>query len=318
MGVKGCTLCGAQTLHLCVQRVLEKYDVEYFQCPDCDMIQTESPFWLEEEPWSSISHLDTGAVARDARCVRVATAIAHIFGLDPSSRFLDYGGGYGLFVRSMRDRGFPFRWCDRYSQNVFAKGFEGQPDKPHDMVTCFEMFEHLTEVRDGLDPILGCGHEVVLVGTVLHSGHQAGWWYYCPEIGNHVSFFSAKTMRFAAKKWGYQVVSSSDLTVFFRRPLSPLRHKLLRQVLQEARVLRILQLFAPRYASLASDDCADLLQKHLSNRQGKSGAITPSAESPRKEKLAASTSQVRKRNVALRLAETANVLLTPFQQRSLQ
>jgi hypothetical protein len=105
MEIKECALCGSPAAFLCVQRILQKYDADYFQCPWCDLIQTESLYWLAEAPWSSIAQLDTGAITRHAACVRVTVALAHIFDLDPASRCLHYRAGSGLFVRAMRDHG---------------------------------------------------------------------------------------------------------------------------------------------------------------------------------------------------------------------
>jgi hypothetical protein len=43
---------------------------------------------------------------------------------DANNRFIDYGGGYGLFVRLMRDAGFDYYWFDKFCDNVLSKGFE--------------------------------------------------------------------------------------------------------------------------------------------------------------------------------------------------
>lgn len=107
---KACSLCDTDARRVDTQRVLTKYEVDYFQCQRCDLMQTEAPYWLDEAPWSSIAHLDTGTVMRHDVCVQVALAVAHLFRLDATSTGMDYGAGAGLFVRAMRDRGFDFRW----------------------------------------------------------------------------------------------------------------------------------------------------------------------------------------------------------------
>jgi hypothetical protein len=289
---------------LCIQRILEKYDAEYFQCPQCDLIQTEFPYWFEEAPWSAIAHFDTGAVMRHASCVRMSIALAQVFDLDPTSRCLDYGAGSGLFVRSMRDRGFDFRWWDLYAPNVHAKGFEAQPDDAFNLVTAFELFEHLPDVRAGISPILGSGHEIILVGTVLHKGHEPGWWYYVPELGGHVSFYSERTMRFIAEQWGYQVAVSPRYTVFFRRLLSARRVRLLHRLLSSPRVEGILFGLAPGYETLVSRDYAYLLPEFL-----------PSAPtiSPLAPLMPASRRQRAKQELALQLAG----LMSPVVERML-
>jgi hypothetical protein len=56
------------------------------------------------------------------------------------AQFVDYAGGYGVFVRLMRDVGFDFQWYDKYTQNLFSAGFEWDETSKVDAVTLFEVF----------------------------------------------------------------------------------------------------------------------------------------------------------------------------------
>lgn len=51
----------------------------------------------------------------------------------------------------MRDLGFDFYWDDKYTQNIFANGFEYSDDKNYEVLTSFESFEHfvnpLSEIK---------------------------------------------------------------------------------------------------------------------------------------------------------------------------
>jgi hypothetical protein len=258
--------------------VLTKYEVDYFQCQRCDLIQTEVPYWLDEAPWSSIAHLDTGAVMRHDVCVQVALAVAHLFRLDATSTGMDYGAGSGLFVRAMRDRGFDFRWWDLFAPNVYAKGCEAQPEQRHDIVTAFEFFEHLPQPKTELEPLLSVGHDVVLVGTVLHHGqYRHDWSYMFPAIGGHVVFYSPTTMRYIADRWGYQVVSTQQHTVFFRRPLAAWDRRLLRRVLlsPSSRAARVLLRLSPRYESLVPHDFHRMLPAFLASLPDTSPGESP-------------------------------------------
>ena len=320
MGRKECSLCRAQTHSLCVQRVLNKYDVEYFRCPQCDLIQTEPPYWLGEVPWSSISHLDTGAVMRNSLCARVTTATGHVVDLDAASRCLDYGGGYGLFVRMMRDQGFDFYWWDKYCLNIFSKGFEGEPSSTYDLVTCFELFEHLPDVREELDPLFRGGHELVLVGTLLHTGHKEGWWYYCPELGGHVSFYSERTMQFVGEQWGYRALCSPQYTLFLRQgsALSKRRESLLRRILEESQVASMLLAFGPRYESLVEHDHARLLEEYSSEAESKGFGCQPvAAGRGQAETRRVSRWQRTRKVLAVALAEAADMLVRPTCERAL-
>ena len=105
VGVR-CRVCGAQSGGFGSARVFERIDVQYFQCSRCRFVQTEQPYWLDEAYSSPLIAADVGAVARNLRFAGITQALIQQC-FDPDRAFLDYGGGYGLFVRLMRDRGFP-------------------------------------------------------------------------------------------------------------------------------------------------------------------------------------------------------------------
>ena len=115
-----CKICEQETERIFKLKVLNKYDVAYFQCKNCGFIQTERPFWLKEAYSEAVSALDTGVISRNLALVDLTTKIIYK-SYDFSEKFLDYGGGYGIFVRLMRDRGFDFYRYDKHCSNLFAK-----------------------------------------------------------------------------------------------------------------------------------------------------------------------------------------------------
>ena len=117
-----------------------KYEINYYRCPHCGFVQTEEPYWLSEAYSNAITDSDIGLISRNIYLVSVMNTILKI--LPPSSKLLDYGGGYGMFTRMMRDKGWDFEWYDEYCENLFAKGHE-MKQKHYDVVTTFEMLEHL-------------------------------------------------------------------------------------------------------------------------------------------------------------------------------
>ena len=98
---------GQPTQKLFIGKVLGKHDVEYFRCVETGFIQTEEPFWLDEAYSNAMTKLDLGHINRNIEASAfVADLIERCF---PKFKFgLDYGGGYGMFVRRMRDLGFDF------------------------------------------------------------------------------------------------------------------------------------------------------------------------------------------------------------------
>jgi len=268
-GTTSCRLCGSDTHFLFCQRVLHKHDVRYFRCASCDLIQSEEPWWLGEAYSSAITAFDTGAIARNALCARLTAAAAWLLGLTPDSRCADMGGGHGVFVRMMRDRGFDFRLCDKYAQNLFARGFEADPRERFHLVTCFEVMEHFADVAGELDRLFSPRHDALLVSTVLHRGHCEGWWYYGPTHGQHVAFYSRQTMQFIAGRFGYDAIVGGAYTIFVNRRVAPARWKrmLLSRLIRGTRADRdwrgtaAILAVAPGFQSLTSIDSQRLLEQ---------------------------------------------------------
>ena len=118
-----CKICGQETKQLFSKKVLGTYDVSYYQCPNCCFIQTDEPYWLNEAYSNAITATDIGLINRNVYFSEITTAMLRLCGFDSAKKYLDYGGGYGIYVRMMRDKGFNFYWSDEYCENLYAKKF---------------------------------------------------------------------------------------------------------------------------------------------------------------------------------------------------
>jgi hypothetical protein len=249
--------------------VLHKYDVGYFLCPDCDLLQTEKPYWLEEAYDDSVAVLDTGAIERNLLCADLTIVLARLLKISPEHPCLDFGGGHGVFTRLMRDRGFDFRWSDKFAPNLYARGFHGNSAKPHDLVTAFEVFEHFDDVRSEIDRLFSPAHRFILISTFLHKGHRDRWWYYVPEVGQHITFYSRRTMAFIALRYKYEPICGPAFTLMIRKSdagrLAGWRGNLINRILQRHRYrgaqspwVKWLLGIMPAYPSLVESDQAKL------------------------------------------------------------
>jgi hypothetical protein len=235
--------------------------VDYFLCPRCDLLQTQSPYWLDEAYSRAITTLDTGAIERNQADSRATLMLSGLLGVGPAEPCLDFGGGHGVFARMMRDLGFDFRWYDKHAPNLYAAGFEGGVAERYRMLTAFEVFEHLANVRADLEQIFGPRHDFIFAGTLLHHGHQPGWWYYMLESGQHITFYSPRTMAVIAERFGYDVIVGPLHTLFIRGDVavSAPRRALLRQALRRPGLVAGLASLVPeallhRYRSRVQPD----------------------------------------------------------------
>ena len=199
-----CKICGNATEKIFRRQILTKYDVDYFQCLQCKFIQTEEPFWLQEAYQNSINIEDTGLADRNILFVK-RTSMLLYFLFARRGKFLDYGGGYGLFTRLMRDYGFDFFWDDPHTQNLFARGFEYSREKTErfELVTSFECFEHFQNPLKELENMLALS-DSVLFSTEIFSGTAPlpdQWGYYYFSHGQHIALYSIESLEFIAKKY---------------------------------------------------------------------------------------------------------------------
>lgn len=105
--MQNCNICHTPQNPVFTGKILQKHTIQYYECPNCGYINTEKPYWLEEAYSDAIASSDTGYVYRNYEFAkRVSRIIKQNF--DKNSTFLDYGAGYGMFVRLMRDFGFQF------------------------------------------------------------------------------------------------------------------------------------------------------------------------------------------------------------------
>jgi hypothetical protein len=184
---------------------MNKHQVDYYKCPNCGFIQTEKPFWLDEAYGKAITDLDIGLVSRN---ISLANIIEKVIkgSFDPKKKFLDFAGGYGLFVRLMRDKGFDFYREDKYCENIFAQ-FHDLNDlhskKKFEIVTAFEVFEHLENPMEEIEKMLEYSDSIIFSTELQPKKEIKGsddWWYFVPETGQHVSFYSEKTLKYIAQK----------------------------------------------------------------------------------------------------------------------
>jgi hypothetical protein len=221
-----CRLCGGAAVPLFEKTILRRRRAVYSQCGACGLTQTEEPTWLPEAYASPISEADTGVLARNLGARRLVATFLHLMGVHDETG-LDYAGGYGLFVRLMRDAGFSFYWSDPFAANLFARGFEWNPDRggPR-VVTAFEVMEHWVRPLVEFRALAALGADWIVTSTELHPGARPSpdWHYLVPESGQHVAFYRADTLARLGREAGYpHVLAGPFYQVFARRPVPAAR-----------------------------------------------------------------------------------------------
>lgn len=218
-----CRVCGAASLY-CFERTLKgRLVIHYYKCPGCGHAQTEAPTWLAETYREATFELDVGMAFRSLWTAQTTGALAWKLNVDPATPSLDWGGGTGLFVRFCRDFGLNYFYLDPYSENIFARGFEfDRASAPPELafVSAFEVAEHFPEPVTNFGELFALRPRHVIFSTTLYQGQGADWWYF-GEDGQHVAFYTRRSLEIVGEKHGYHLASNGlDLHLFSRDKVS--------------------------------------------------------------------------------------------------
>jgi hypothetical protein len=206
-----CNVCSHSAEQFAKANMLGKYDICYYQCIHCGFVQTELPYWLDEAYSNVINRSDIGLVMRNLKLSQLTHSVICTF-FDNNGKFVDYGGGYGLFVRLMRDKGMRFYRYDPMCENLFANSFDADLSgkEQYTLATAFEVFEHLVKPIDEIQKILRFAPSIFFSTTLLPSDRPKPneWWYYGLEHGQHVSIYSRKSLEIIAEIFSLQLYSN--------------------------------------------------------------------------------------------------------------
>ena len=250
MGSPQCHICEKRSVLFDESLVLGKYNVRYFRCTSCGFVQTESPCWIEEAYSSAIAKQDTGILSRNLLNRRITTAVLNLL-FPGAESALDYGAGHGIFVRLMRDSGFRFSWYDLHAANDYARGFEHKENEVYDLLTSFEVLEHLTYPLVELSNIMSLSPNV-FVSTVLMPSPTpkiSDWWYYGVNSGQHISFYTSESLHLIARKFRRHLLSHGPYHLFTTEPKS----KFLFRLAFERRVSAVLRALRKRPSLMIQD-----------------------------------------------------------------
>jgi len=256
-----CIACGGHDLrHRFSLRVLGEHQAEYDECAACGTLQVSRVTWLGDSYGRTRGDLDTGAAQRSILCSLFIRAMARTKVVSPRAKVLDFGAGSGLLVRLLRDQGFDARGYDRYTETALCRDFRVVDTELEnvraDLLTAFEVFEHLVDPLDTLRQLTSrlAPGGMVLLRTCLYdtTRHDENWPYLSPEHGQHINFFSSEGLRRLAQcvgmkvhflPFGFHLLSAPD------KRLGPFRRlRLLLTVSRYVVMARLLGLVQFKYA----------------------------------------------------------------------
>ncbi len=223
-----CKICNHESTYIFSATIIKKYQSEYFFCEKCNFLQTQNPIWLKEAYSDPINITDIGYVTRNIYLSK-KTLVLFTFLFSKNNNFLDYAAGYGILTRLMRDYGLNFYWHDPFTQNIFTKNFEFTNQK-FKAITCFECFEHFENPIEEIEKILSISNNIFLSTLLLPEEipSPGNWDYYGLNHGQHISFYSKKTLEYIAKKYKLNFYTDgANLHLLTKKKISNFRFKLI-------------------------------------------------------------------------------------------
>jgi hypothetical protein len=224
-----CKICATPSEPFGRGVILKKYDIQYFRCPTCGLIETEHPYWLDEAYSTAIGCTDLGLLQRNIRLARATQVLINLLS-EPAGKFVDYGGGYGILTRLMRDAGYDFYRQDKHCANLFAADFEyAEGSVDFSLLTAFEVFEHLVDPFTELAKMLQISRTILFTTELVSYEHPpapGSWWYYAPEGGQHIKLYTTRSLERLAQEFGMRVYSASGLHLITQRKFHPLTFRL--------------------------------------------------------------------------------------------
>lgn len=209
---KRCPICSTLMRPQSKRVLLGSYDVTYYFCDGCELIQTESPYWLEQAYSSAIAKTDTGILSRNLSNRDLLEPLLYVL-FEAQGTYVDLGGGYGLLTRLLRDAGIECFSTDLYCENLFAADFEPAEGLRPNALFAFEVMEHIEQPLQFVAESFEKYHCSTLIFSTLDYGDTVppdAWWYYALETGQHISFYNQKTLNTLAESVSCRYLRISD------------------------------------------------------------------------------------------------------------
>jgi SAM-dependent methyltransferase len=214
-----CRLCGAELVSVFRKLLLNKHNVQYFQCSACQAMQTETPYWLDEAYDPSNERFDSGQVTRSILNAAFINWLITVVEL-PSPRVLDYGCGSGLLVRLLRDSGLDAWGLDRHSNPRLSLGFQVDHSVGFDVINLCEVIEHFDQPRVALDEIFKANPSLLVVQTGIMGEPDPSWFYLADFHGQHIFFLTVATINWIASHYKRYVCIISGYLIFAVEPVA--------------------------------------------------------------------------------------------------
>ena len=192
---------------------------ELYSCSECEFAFYPDQNWITQSFSDELNSLDIGSTDRTLIAADYLGVLLNSQKLRDGS-FLDYGGGYGLLSRIMRDRGFSFKSYDPFTKQIFPTSSQTNNnllEQKHDAITLIEVALHFEDPLEEFRRLLQLTDILVFTAVLTDEKLNSDWWYLSPETGQHIALFSTRTLEILAEQLGVNVTTDGKFFHIFHR-----------------------------------------------------------------------------------------------------
>lgn len=197
-----CRICSGETLPLLNFEVCGAYDADLIRCSVCGFSFISDPWWLESTFEDRLHRMDVGSLERSLYVARFLKGVSVLIKRWKDQPMLDFGAGDGVLVRHLRDRGLQIRYSDPFASPVFFVGDAINEDDKFELSVLSEVALHFVDPLQEFKSLLVRSNQVLFTAVKAPEKIDENWWYLMKSTGQHVAFYSKKSIDKLAKELG--------------------------------------------------------------------------------------------------------------------
>jgi 2-polyprenyl-3-methyl-5-hydroxy-6-metoxy-1,4-benzoquinol methylase len=207
------------------RKLFTKKAHDFWKCEGCGL-ERQQPLPSQADLKAFYEQSYTGglykefASALEIKRLTAAYRFRAIREICPGQRWLDVGASNGVFVEYLRERGIDAHGIDLSERAVAQARARGlpveaslpedyRPERPFDVVTCFDLIEHAIDPVASMRAIhrlLIPGGKVVITlpnqGSAIRRVMGPRWFFYIPE--EHLHYFNPSNIRRLMARTGFE------------------------------------------------------------------------------------------------------------------
>jgi len=217
-----CKVCEKEGKFAFEALVQGKHPVNFYRCKNCGLVYCENIHWRSEEEKTTF---EKDTLKKNLYFWQLSANVICAF-FDSGAKFLDSSSNGGILCRLMRDSEFNF-YFDAKNKNTFAKGFEVREDDEIELICAFDCFEKAEFPVFELEKMLAKSKNILFnlnfASKKLPEIGDNDFWGF--DKGEKVTFYSKKTLKIIAKKYGLKLYSRKNIHLLTEKQIGGLKFK---------------------------------------------------------------------------------------------